>query len=38
MQTRHTNARSSDIPVKKAKEWKRNFEEQCTQSRQMASE
>ena len=40
MQTRHTNSRPSDIPVEKAKERKkeRNSEEQCTESRQMASE
>jgi len=30
MQTRHTNGRPSDIPMQKAKEWKRNSEEQCT--------
>ena len=30
MQTRHTSDRPSDIPVQKAKERKRNLEEQCT--------
>jgi len=30
IQTRHTNSRPSDISVQKAKERKRNSEEQCT--------
>jgi len=38
MQTPNTNSRPSDIPVQKAKERKRNSEEQCTESRQLASE
>jgi len=29
MQTRYTNGRPSDIPAQKAKELKRNSEEQC---------
>ena len=38
MQTRNTNSRPSDILVQKAKERKRNSEEQCTESRQLTSE
>jgi len=38
VQTRNTNSRPSDIPVQEAKERKRNSEEQCTESRQLASE
>ena len=36
--TRNTNSRPPDIPVQKAKERKRNSEEQCTESRQLAGE
>ena len=38
MQTRHTNSRLADISLQKAKERKRNSEEQCTESWQLASE
>jgi len=38
MQTRHTHDSPSDITVLKAKERKRNSEEHCAYSRQIASE
>ena len=38
MLTRNTNSRPSDIPVQKAEERKRNSGEECTGSRQLASE
>jgi len=38
VRTRRTHSRPSDIPVEKAKERKRNSEEQCAKSRQLARE